>query len=118
LIGPLALHGGGEFLAGDETFLGTLLALAAVATAGRDAAAETVRVELLTSAVARHRPDMAFAVGSAAFERVAAEARPGLPPAWPTASASGSMIYARETCRWSTVRRSPWAGILPPPRGR
>jgi len=80
LIGPLALHGGGEFLAGDETFLGTLLALAAVATAGRDAAAETVRVELLTSAVARHRPDMAFAVGSAAFERVAAEARPGLPP--------------------------------------
>ena len=80
MIGPLALHGGGEFLAGDETFLGTLLALAAVATAGRDAAAETVRVELLTSAVARHRPDMAFAVGSASFERVAAEARPELPP--------------------------------------
>jgi cyanophycinase-like exopeptidase len=80
VIGPLALHGGGEFLAGDEPFLGTLLDLAAAAAAGRDAAAETVRVELLTSAVARHRPDMAFAVGSAAFERVAAEARPGPPP--------------------------------------
>jgi hypothetical protein len=80
VIGPLALHGGGEFLAGDEPFLRTLLDLATVAAAGRDAAAETARVELLTSAVARHRPDMAFAVGSAAFERVAAEARPGLPP--------------------------------------
>jgi len=80
VIGPLALHGGGEFLAGDEPFLRTLLDLAAVAAAGRDAAAATVRVELLTSAVARHRPDMAFAVGSAAFERVAAEARPDLPP--------------------------------------
>ena len=80
MIGPLALHGGGEFLAGDEPFLRTLLDLAAASAAGRDAAAETVRVELLTSAVARHRPDMAFAVGSAAFERVAAEARSGLPP--------------------------------------
>jgi cyanophycinase-like exopeptidase len=80
VIGPLALHGGGEFLSGDEPFLRTLLDLAAVAAAGRDAASDTVRVELLTSAVARHRPDMAFAVGSAAFERVAAEARPGLPP--------------------------------------
>jgi len=79
VIGPLALHGGGEFLAGDEPFLRALLDLAAVAAAVRDAATATVRVELLTSAVARHRPDMAFAVGSAAFERVAAEARPGLP---------------------------------------
>jgi hypothetical protein len=85
MIGPLALHGGGEFMAGDEPFLRALLDLAAVAAAGRDAAgrdaaAATVRVELLTTAVARHRPDMAFAVGSAAFERVAAEARPDLPP--------------------------------------
>ena len=80
MTGPLALHGGGEFLGGDEPFLRALLDLAVVASAGRDAAAETVRVELLTTAVARHRPDMAFAVGSAAFERVAAEGRRDLPP--------------------------------------
>ena len=80
MIGPLALHGGGEFMAGDQPFLRTLLDLAAVSAAARDAAAETVRVELLTSAVARHRPEMAFAVGSAALERVAAESRPGLAP--------------------------------------
>lgn len=80
MIGPLALHGGGEFLSGDEPFLRALLDLATVAAAGRDAATGTVRVELLTTAVARHQPDMAFAVGSAAFERVAAEARDDLPP--------------------------------------
>jgi len=77
VIGPLALHGGGEFLAGDEPFLGHLLGLAARASlartdAARGAVASTLRVELLTTAVARHRPDMAYAVGAAAFERVAA----------------------------------------------
>lgn len=80
MIGPLALHGGGEFLAGDEPFLRRLLELAAVAAAGRAAATGSIRVELLTTAVARHRPEMAFAVGSAALERVAAEARRDLPP--------------------------------------
>jgi hypothetical protein len=80
VIGPLALHGGGEFLAGDEPFLRALLDLAAAAAAGRGAATGTIRVELLTTAVARHRPDMAFAVGSAALERVAAEARDELQP--------------------------------------
>ncbi len=75
MIGPLALHGGGEFLAGDEPFLRTILGLAAAAAASRQGAAGTIRVELLTTAVARHRPDLAFAVGAAAFERVAAGAR-------------------------------------------
>jgi len=79
VIGPLALHGGGEFLPGDEPFLTRLLELAAVAAAARGGSSATVRVELLTTAVARHRPDMAFAVGSAAFERVAAAARDSLP---------------------------------------
>jgi hypothetical protein len=85
VIGPLALHGGGEFLSGDEPFLDHLLGLAAAAardriraTAVGDAAAggtapAAIRIELLTTAVARHRPDMAFAVGSAAFERLAAD---------------------------------------------
>jgi putative intracellular protease/amidase len=79
VIGPLALHGGGEFLAGDEPFLRTLLDLGAASATARGSASETLRVELLTTAVARHRPDMAFAVGSAAIERVAAEARGELP---------------------------------------
>lgn len=78
MIGPLALHGGGEFLSGDEPFLRALLDVALVAAAGREAG--TVRIELLTTAAARHRPDMAFALGSAAFERVAADARRDLPP--------------------------------------
>ncbi|HEX5589633.1 MAG TPA: Type 1 glutamine amidotransferase-like domain-containing protein, partial [Candidatus Limnocylindrales bacterium] len=79
MIGPLALHGGGEFLAGDEPFLRALLDRAAVAASGRGAATPALRVELLTTAVARHRPDMAFAVGSAALERVAAAAGSELP---------------------------------------
>ncbi len=86
MIGSLALHGGGEFLTGDEPFLRHLLTMAAVAARDRVRAcspgdaigggtpSETVRVELLTTAVARHRPDLAFAVGSAAFERLTAEA--------------------------------------------
>jgi cyanophycinase-like exopeptidase len=72
VIGPLALHGGGEFLAGDEPFLRALLDLAAGVAAQRDGPGATIRIELLTTAVARHRPEAAFAVGSAAFQRVAA----------------------------------------------
>jgi cyanophycinase-like exopeptidase len=78
VIGPLALHGGGEFLAGDEPFLRAILELAAGMAVERDGPGGIVRVELLTTAVARHRPEAAYAVGSAAFERVAAEA--GMPP--------------------------------------
>lgn len=74
MIGPLALHGGGEFLAGDEPFLRAILELAAGVANERDGPGAIVRVELLTTAVARHRPDAAFAVGWAAFERVAADA--------------------------------------------
>jgi hypothetical protein len=78
VTGPLALHGGGEFLAGDEPFLRAILELAAGMAVERDGPGGIVRVELLTTAVARHRPEAAYAVGSAAFERVAAEA--GMPP--------------------------------------
>jgi cyanophycinase-like exopeptidase len=79
VTGPLALHGGGEFLAGDEPFLRAILELAAGMAVERDGPGGIVRVELLTTAVARHRPDLAFAMGSAAFERVA-DARDDLPP--------------------------------------
>jgi hypothetical protein len=75
MIGSLALHGGGEFLSGDEPFLHHLLELTVAAARTRAHADQppAVRIEVLTTAVARHRPDMSFAVASAALERLAAE---------------------------------------------
>lgn len=65
--GPVALHGGGEFLSGDEPFLAAILASAArPATDGRP-----ILVAIVPTAAARHRPDLAAATGVAAFERVA-----------------------------------------------
>ena len=68
MSGPVALHGGGEFLAGDEAFLAALLELAARGTGGR----RPVRVAVVPTAAARGRPDLAAANGVEAFERVAA----------------------------------------------
>jgi cyanophycinase-like exopeptidase len=67
LIGPVALHGGGEFLAGDERFLESLLVVAARRVSGRP-----IRIAVVPTAAARGRPDVAAAHGVAAFERVAA----------------------------------------------
>jgi len=65
MIGPLAPHGGGEFLSGDEPFLRHLIRLAAAAARERlrarapgnanpgEPAVGTVRVQLLATAVAR-----------------------------------------------------------------
>jgi hypothetical protein len=64
LTGPLGLHGGGEFLKGDEPFLGALLEAA-------QAAGRPTRIELVTTAIARHRPELAFGLGSATIGRVA-----------------------------------------------
>jgi cyanophycinase len=66
VTGPIALHGGGEFLPGDEPFLSAILGLARTVE-GR------VRVAVVPSAAARGRPDLAAAHGVAAFRRVAAE---------------------------------------------
>jgi cyanophycinase-like exopeptidase len=65
--GPVALHGGGEFLAGDEPFLAALLASAA----RRIADARPIRVVIVPTAAARGRPHLAAALGVAAIERVA-----------------------------------------------
>jgi cyanophycinase len=65
--GVVALHGGGEFLPGDEPFLAALLELVS-ATSG------PVRIAVVPTAAARGRPDLAAANGVAAFERVAAAA--------------------------------------------
>lgn len=64
MTGPVALHGGGEFLPGDERVLGAMLDLAPV----RDG---PIRVAIVPTAAARGRPDIAGAHGVRAFERVA-----------------------------------------------
>ena len=70
MSGPVALHGGGEFLAGDEEFLAALLWR--VAGAGRADEGRPLRVAVVPTAAARGRPDLAGANGVEAFERVAA----------------------------------------------
>ena len=70
MSGPIALHGGGEFQAGDEPFLRRVLELA-TAVGG-----EPVRVVLVPTAAARGRPHLVGAHGTEAFERVAAMASP------------------------------------------
>ena len=97
--GPIGLHGGGEYLAGDEPFLDALLDAAAaaarlrvagfVSTSGAantdagvpgsadldvsghalDMAVATIRIVILPTAASRGLPDRAAATGRAAFER-------------------------------------------------
>ena len=63
--GPVALHGGGEFLPGDEAFLRAVLELAPRVSG-------VVRVAVVPTAAARGRPSLAAANGVDAFRRVAA----------------------------------------------
>jgi cyanophycinase len=67
VTGPVALHGGGEFLAGDEKFLAALLE----AAGARLPADEAVRVVIVPTAAAGTDPDGAARLGAEAFERVA-----------------------------------------------
>jgi cyanophycinase-like exopeptidase len=67
--GSVALHGGGEFLPGDEPFLRAILELAPrVGGVGGP-----VRVAVVPTAAARGRPSLAAANGVDAFRRVAAD---------------------------------------------
>jgi cyanophycinase-like exopeptidase len=66
MTGSIALHGGGEFLPGDEGFLAALLALVPKST-------RPIRIAVVPTAAARGRPDLAAANGIAAFERVAGD---------------------------------------------
>lgn len=68
MSGPVSLHGGGEFLPGDEEFLAALLGRAV----GRAERGRPIRVAVVPTAAARGRPDLAGANGVAAFERVGA----------------------------------------------
>lgn len=62
-MGPIALHGGGEFLPGDENFLDALLAAVP---------ATRIRAVVLPTAAARGRPNLAAANGAGALSRRAA----------------------------------------------
>ena len=59
---PIALHGGGEFLPGDEPFLDAVLAAAEAGSGDR-----SLSVVLVPTAAARGRPDLAAAHGVDAF---------------------------------------------------
>src|SRR5436190_8419805 len=88
MTGPIGLHGGGEYLAGDEPFLDALLAAALgsvevrtrlddVSGHGIEAAIGTIRVVIVPTAAGRGQPDRAAETGRAAFEeRAAATGRP------------------------------------------
>ena len=67
-MGPIGLHGGGEFLAGDEPFLRLL----AETAAGRTAAGSALRIAVVPTAAAGRRPDLSGAHGVAAFRSVGA----------------------------------------------
>src|SRR6187431_3517687 len=65
MSGPVALHGGGEFLAGDEEFLAALLARAIQ----RVERGRPIRVVVVPTAAARGRPDLAGRNGVEALQR-------------------------------------------------
>lgn len=65
MSGTIALHGGGEFLPGDEVVLEALIA----AAPRRDD--DPIRIAVVPTAAARGRPALAAANGVAAFELVA-----------------------------------------------
>ena len=67
MTGPIALHGGGEYLAGDDRTIAALLDL--VPDTGRP-----IRIAVVPTAAARGRPDLAGGNGVAAFRRVAGAA--------------------------------------------
>ena len=69
MSGPIGLHGGGEFMPGDEPFV-----LALLEAAGPAANGAPIRVVVVPTASARHRPEATARHGREAIERVAAAA--------------------------------------------
>lgn len=76
MSGRVALHGGGEFLPGDEPFLRALLGAAAVGADARGGPDDAIHVVVVPTAAARHNPDAASRFGTSAFQRVADGGRP------------------------------------------
>ena len=69
MSGPVVLHGGGEYEAGDEACVSAVLELAA---ARERRAAGPIRIVVVPTATARWSPERSAAHGVAAFRRVAA----------------------------------------------
>ena len=67
MSGPVVLHGGGEYEAGDEACVSAVLALGAA----RAGAGRAIRVVVVPTATARWSPERSAAHGVAAFRRVA-----------------------------------------------
>ena len=74
MTGLLGLHGGGEYVTGDEAAVDALLA-AAVEAAGREGIGTAPRVVIVPTAAARQRPALAASHGERAFAAAAARAR-------------------------------------------
>jgi cyanophycinase len=78
MTGPIGLHGGGEYVSGDEPFLDALLAAAArAAEHSASPPHDRIQIVVVPTAASRGLPDRAAATGVEAFERRAAAA--GLP---------------------------------------
>ncbi len=74
MTGLVALHGGGEYVNGDEAAMDALLA-AAVEAAARDGAGTVPRIVIVPTAAARQRPELAAAHGERAFAGAASRSR-------------------------------------------
>jgi hypothetical protein len=85
---PIALHGGGEFLAGDEPFLDALLEAVVSARAGAPAPDRPIRAILVPTAAARGRPDLAARHGVEALEQRAGAA------GWPIQAGVAAVVDA------------------------
>ncbi|MDQ2966403.1 MAG: hypothetical protein M3R57_11200, partial [Chloroflexota bacterium] len=72
-FGRIALHGGGEFEAGDEPFLDAILAAALPSAAARAQGGPesdgAVRIVVVPAAAARERPSASAKQGVAALKR-------------------------------------------------
>ena len=67
-MGPIALHGGGEFLPGDETFLDELLDVTSRTVDGHAGGDGALRIAILPTAASRGLPDRAAAFAVETFE--------------------------------------------------
>jgi hypothetical protein len=74
MTGRLGLHGGGEYVAGDEAAMDALLA-GAIDAADREGTGSVPRIVIVPTAAARQRPELAASHGERAFAAAASRAR-------------------------------------------
>jgi cyanophycinase-like exopeptidase len=74
VTGHLALHGGGEYVTGDEAAMDALIG-AAVEAAAREGPGTVPRILIVPTAAARQRPELAAGHGERAFAAAASRSR-------------------------------------------